>query len=106
MKHDLPSCIGLLLFRLYPPLVLYLQELPEGPSPLATCRLIALLLPPCGFIAMILGYGRLRHQLSIEAMGLLTLVFVHTQLSLIGFCLAQIGLLVLFVPRSTIGLYR
>ena len=57
----------------------------------------------CGNAALALGLGRVRHQLSVElCFALSVLIVSDTDLSLIGFCLAHIGLLVLSVRYQAV----
>jgi len=104
MNERLTFFLALFCLRLYPPILLYLQELPEGPSSGLTWRLCALLVPACGNAALALGLGRVRHQLSVELCCLSVLIVSDTDLSLIGFCLAHIGLLVLSVRYQAVRL--
>lgn len=95
---------ALFLLRLPYPLLLYLQELPEGPSAPLIWVIIALLLPACGHLSLALNRGRARHQLALETGALLILFLCHPNPGLIGFCLAQVGLLVLSLRQATTDL--
>lgn len=92
---------ALFLLRLYHPIVLYFQELPEGPAPKIACVILALLLPACGDLALALGQGRVRHQFLLEVLGVFTGLVASADPRLVGFCLAQAGLLVLSLHQGT-----
>ena len=103
--NDRSSFFAALFFlRLYPPVLLYLQELPEGPSGPMTFALLGLLIPACGDAALAFGSGRVQYQLALEACGLGTLLLSLPNPGLIGFCLAQVGLLVLSIRYAAVDL--
>ncbi|MBM65451.1 MAG: hypothetical protein CMH55_04360 [Myxococcales bacterium] len=104
MSTPLSFFAALCLLRLPYPLLLYLQELPEGPPTPLVWAIMALLLPACGHVALAVDRGRVRHQLGLEVVGLLVLLVCHPNPGLIGFCLAQVGLLMLSLRQATVML--
>lgn len=91
--------LALCLLRIRDPLLLYLYELPEGPSRLLLVALFSLMIPICGQLTLALGRGRLRDQLAVELLAIPGLL-LSSRPGIIAFWLAQVGLYMLWIHED------